>query len=108
MTTIFDGLSSTLNSVLGAPVTIIPAGAAPSYVLHAIFRLEPFEDLREDGSALMRHLPTLSVPRDRLGDLAKGDRVQTGSGLIYELGAQQINGSPASDAFVTFNLREVS
>lgn len=107
MTTIFDGLASTINGVLGGSVTVLPGGIAPSYELRAMFRRDPVSVLGAEGSELVALRPLLHVPLDLAGDLRRGDVIQPGDGKSYKILSRDVTGSPASDAFQIFELEEV-
>jgi len=104
MTGIFDGLARVVNATFGGPVTVIPAGGAEKDI-QAIFREEPYEKFDEFGEGSVATVrATLGVLKADAALLAEGDKIQPGNGKTYELSAPLPDGSPASDAFVQFDL----
>jgi len=102
---VFDGMSSLLTGIFGAPVSITPAGGA-TVVVPAVFRDEPVEVDAADGRGLMIPLPTLQVPRDSVPGLAAGDAVSV-SGRQFRILTVARSASPASDGFLVCELEEV-
>lgn len=106
MASVFEGVSSLICDVLGAPVTYLPQGAA-ARVIGSVFRLAPLEEVDPDGRAVLITSPTWSVPKSAVPDLAAGDQISPGNGRTYEICNFAPSGSPASDAMMICELREV-
>lgn len=107
MTSVFDGMAGALNTVFGAPVTIMRAGQV-AVTLQAVFREMPIEQEAADGRPFVTITPTVRVPRDAIAGLAAGDRVSpsTTPGRIFTVLQSYPGASPATDAFVTYVLEE--
>lgn len=105
MTSVFDGMAGIINGVLGDTVTVLPA-VGSSFDLAGIFREEPIEVLEADGRGVLIMSPTLSVQKPLSASLAKGDVIQPSDGRQFKVVNRQSNGSPASDAFVIFELED--
>ena len=103
---IFDGLASTINSVLGETITITPT-IGSAYAVVAMFRDEPTEINNGDGRTTLAVLPTLSVPNDQLVNLGFGDLVGPINGKTYKVISSITAGSPAADGFVDIELEIV-
>lgn len=105
MTDVFDGMAGVINSVLGDRVTVAPAMGAP-FDLHAIFREDPVEVLDDEGRGVLLMSPSLSVQKPDDVLLTRGDVIQPPDGRSFKIVNGQPNGSPATDAFVIFELEE--
>jgi len=103
---IFDGMAGILNGVFGDPVTHTPAGGAGT-TIQAVFREGPVQVLDDDSRVILSVTPTLKVQRPVDEALSRRDLIQPGNGKTYQIVNDQPNGSPASDAFVFFELEEV-
>lgn len=106
MTTLFDGVAGLLTDVFGGSVTHRPAQGG-EFIRHWIFRAPPVEVLGDDGHPVLDVLPILRVPGPAAMSVSIGDRVLPGNGKIYAVINRQPSGSPASDAFVVFELEAV-
>lgn len=106
-------MTGVLTDVFGAPVTLQRAGQA-AVTLRAVFRQEPVEVARGDGSAVLISAPTLKIRADTLadafGELRRGDLVQPSlrPGVTFRVANHIPSGSPASDAFVMVELEDVA
>lgn len=105
MTGIFDGMAGVLNSVFGAPVSHTPQGQA-SRTIDAVFRKEPDTVTDREGHDYLIAVPTLRVLKADAASISRGDEIEPGDGAKYVVLNQQPSGSPASDAFVVFELEE--
>lgn len=105
---IFDGMTGVLNGVFGAPVAVT-TDKFGTQSIDAIFRREPVRIIGDDNRETMSELPTLSVPHDVVDAycIVVGSRVEPGDGATYRIVNHAPSGSPASDAFTTFELEEV-
>lgn len=107
MASVFDGVSTTLASVFGAPVTITADGSGASSVVQGVFRRAPVEVVQDDGSMLLAHQPVLSVPANSAASIARNDQVEPGDGKTYRIVSRETKGSPADDGMQMFHLEEV-
>ena len=106
MTSVFDGMGSILNAVLGDVVSVTPpAGNARDQ--HAIFREGPEPVLGRDGIEVMTVMPTLSGLEIELTDLVPDGTVRPGNGKQYKCIAPMKSGSPATDALIKIELEEI-
>lgn len=96
-------MAGLLNEILGAPVTWTPSGGSAT-ALQAVFREEPVRVPDEDGSETLLVMPILRVQRPAADAIARGDLIAPGTGKTYRIEARHPSGSPASDAFVIFEL----
>lgn len=100
---LFDGMAGLLNDVFGSPVTLFPTVGGLA-TIQAVFREEPINVLGEDGREVLVVAPTLRVPADVAGRLARGDRVEPEAGRRFRILNRIHTGSPAVDRFVIFQL----
>lgn len=108
MTSIFDGLAGVLNDTFGAPVTVWDS-ASIARTVQAVFRYEPVEEYGEDNTPSLIDQPVLDVPKHLAGGIEYGTRVQTSDGARFTVvNNQRAQPSPASDAFVRFQLEPES
>jgi hypothetical protein len=105
MTALFDGLAGLLNDVFGSAVTHTPQGGS-SRVIKAVFRDEPESVTDREGYQYLVTVPTLRVLKADAADIARDDTIEPGNGVTYIVLNAQPNGSPASDAFVIFELEK--
>jgi hypothetical protein len=106
MTAVFDGMAGVFNTVFGAPVLHTASGASAVEV-QAIFREEPVEVLDDQGHTVLTIGPTLAVQKPTDQTIQFDDLINPGNGKLYRVENSIGNGSPASDAFVIFDLGEV-
>lgn len=104
MTSVFDGITGVLNDVFGAPVQHTPAGGS-ARTIQAVLRREPFDIQDQDGNDLRVIGSTLKVRKADAVGIARGDQIQSVDGTFVVL-ASTPDGSPASDAFVIFDLEQ--
>lgn len=105
MTGLFEGQAGLLSGMFGGSVSHQKGQAAPIQI-EARFRRKPIEVLEEDGtSALLMH-PSLRVTEPVASTIEAGDLVTPEHGVTYRILNRHPSGSPASDAFVIFELRE--
>lgn len=108
MTGIFDGMTTIVAAVLGGPVTVYPGGGAAT-TIQAVFRAQPeVEENDYDPGSVIVTVSTLRVLAEDAATLVKGDRIEPGNGKAYELSDPIPSGSPAADAFVLFQLTEIT
>ena len=107
MTSIFDGMTGILNDTFGGPVMHTPNGA-PAVEIKAVFRRAPIQILQDDESEVLVMAPTLTVPEPVASAIAVDELIQPAGGSIYRVLKSHKSGSPALDAAVVFQLREVS
>ncbi|SOC13758.1 hypothetical protein SAMN05877809_10710 [Rhodobacter sp. JA431] len=107
MSSIFDGVAGMLGDVFGAPVTYQPKSGA-AVVVQSIFREEPITITGEQGQDVLIEAPSWRVPRDLLSGVKRGDQIALADGRVFQVLAQIGTGSPASDAFVLYELEPVS
>lgn len=105
MTGIFDGFATALNGLFGDQINVTPS-VGDSYDIDAVFREEPIEVLNEYQHAVLTTGPTLQVPKPLQTNIQRGDEIRPGNGKFYVIENSTPNGSPASDAFVIFELLE--
>lgn len=108
MTGLFDGVAGLLGDVFGDLVSVEPV-SGPATSLNGVFRREGFEVEGEDGSPVLILSPTLQVSRAEPVALQRGDVVQPSiaAGESFRVVNGQPTRSPASDAFVIFELELV-
>jgi len=107
MSAIFDGMATVLNDVFGAVVTWTPSGGE-AVEITGRFRAEPVRVADEDGREFLMTAPSLRVTRPAADDLAEGDEIAPGNGKTYRILNSHPSGSPAVDAFVIFELEQVT
>lgn len=107
MTSYFDGLAGLLTGVFGGSVSHTPPGGS-AVVIDAVFREEPVTVPGDDGRDVLILSPTLKVPADHAAGIVRGSGIAPGNGKTYEVLNGQPGGSPAADAFIIFELEEVS
>jgi hypothetical protein len=107
MTSIFDGRAGYLNDVFGGPVTHIPV-IGLSRILQGRFRREPVTVDDGDGGSLLFERPSLAVQKADAATISNNDLIQPADGKTYRVMNRHPSGSPASDAFVYFELEEDS
>lgn len=103
MPSIFDGMASIINDVLGDPVTYVPKGG-DARVIHSMFREMPTEAIDEDGHAVIITSPSWRVRRSDAPELGRGDRIEAPNGKFYTVLNVSASGSPAADAMVICEL----
>lgn len=106
MTGLFDGMAGVLNDMFGASVSHTPAGGATVQIT-GVFRLEQVRVADETGGEYLDMRPLLRVLPDVAAGLSRGGQIEPGDGHAYKILARQPSGSPASDAFVVFELERV-
>lgn len=106
MTSIFNGMAGVLNATFGAPVTFIPA-FGPRLTVQSVFREPPVTVAGQDGGDVLIEQPIWRVPRDRLAHAARGDQIQLADGRRFKILNRIGTGSPATDAFVEYELEAV-
>lgn len=103
MTRVFDGMAGILNNVFGAPVLYVPqTGAARS--VQSIFRETPITISGPDGGDVLIVAPTWQVPRTLLIDVRRNDQIEVSGGRLFKILNQITTGSPATDAFIVYEL----
>lgn len=106
MTAIFDGMAGLLNDTFGGPVTHTPQGGA-AVDIQGVFREDPVTIFDEDDREVLVEVPTLRVLWDVAETISAGDSLTPGNGVSYLIGARhRASASPASDAFVLFELED--
>lgn len=103
---IFNGMTGILTDVFGGSVMHLPA-LGQGTTIQAVFREGPVRMLDEDGREILSVLPTLKVERSVAASLKRLDHIEPGNGKTYSVLNGLPKGSPASDAFVIFELEEV-
>lgn len=106
MNGIFDGISGVLNGVFGASVTVRPERTA-AYEVRALFREAPIVVGQGEAGDIYDVMPTLAVQRPAAAGVNEGDVIEPGNGSSYRVIARLPSGSPAVDAFVTFDLERI-
>ncbi|WP_406870092.1 hypothetical protein ABEB22_00375 [Thioclava sp. 'Guangxiensis'] len=106
MTGVFAGMAGVLSAAFGDVVTYMPKGGAPREI-QSIFRAAPIEIEGADGTPIVIAAPTWRVSRDLVPELARDDRIDPGQGKIYRLATIHPSGSPAADALILCELKEV-
>ena len=106
MPSIFDGMASVVNSVLGDPVTYITKHGAVSSV-HSMFRDGPVEAIDEDGHPVIITSPSWRVRKMDVPHIARDDRIIAPNGRTYQILNVSPSGSPAADAMVICELEWV-
>jgi len=107
MSSIFDGLATTLTDILGETVRVYPGGGAGIDVT-GLFREDPVEAADEFASTSQLVLETtLRVPGDMASGISVGDVVDPGNGHTYKVVNMTHSGSPAADGFIIFVLERL-
>jgi hypothetical protein len=106
MTSIFNGMATVLNDVLGGAVLYTPKGDIEAQMVQAKLRTGPLEVAGGDGAPILILAPTLHVPKTVLPNIKKGDRVAAVAtpDVSYLVVNKIPNGSPASDATIVCEL----
>ena len=103
---IFDGVASLLNDALGGYVTHVPEGEA-SRVIWGVFRKDPISLPDDEGREILVLAPTLRVPAAAGESIQRGDVIIPQDGAQYQVMNSQPSGSPATDAFILFELERL-
>jgi hypothetical protein len=105
---IFDGLTGLLASAFGDPVTVTRSGHG-SVTVAGIFRESPLDEAAGDGRSFVTTVPHVQLRRSDFATLAVGDVIAPSStpGRTFKVLQPYPSGSPAVDAFVTYELEEV-
>lgn len=106
MTGVFDGMAGVLNDVFGAPVTYLPS-SGPTQLVQSVFREEPITVAGPDGNDVLIEAPTWKVPRSVLAPLPRGAQIQLPDGRLFRVLNRIGTGSPASDAFIVYEMELV-
>lgn len=104
MTHVFDGIAPALTGVLGADVTILPAGGGPITV-RAVLRDTTVETEDDEGNPVILSMTVLRIPRPNAGVLDTGDTVLQGA-LQYRVRHKVPSDSPADNRFDIFVLEK--
>lgn len=107
MTSIFDGMAGVLNSVFGAPVMYLPQTGEPRAV-QSVFRESPITVSGPDGGDVLIVAPTWKVPRNLLPEVRRNDQIEVSGGRLFKVLNQIGSGSPASDAFIIYELEALA
>lgn len=99
----FDGMAGILSGALGGVVTHTPVGGA-TVEIPAIFREQSIAVPDDSGREILGLLPVLRVTRPLAETISRGDTIVPANGKSYRVVFSQVSGSPASDAFVLFEL----
>lgn len=105
MASVFDGLSGVINATFGSLIPWTQYGAT-SYV-QSVFRESPISVATEDGHSVLITAPTWRVQRPAADEVQTGDTIEPVFGRSFTILNKIGSGSPASDAFVIFELEEV-
>lgn len=100
-------MSSAVNRALGDSVKTYPAGGA-EVVIRGIFREEPVEVLDSDGNPVLTIGPSLQIQKPDIGALIRDDVIDPDNSKTYRVTTSWPSGSPASDAFVVFDLERIT
>lgn len=96
----FRGVGGQLARAFGGTVTLF-AGTAQARDVRAIFRQEPRRVELPGGAQAEMLVPVLRGPRDALGSLVEGDRIDPKDGAQYRFLFFEESEAPASDALIT-------
>lgn len=96
-------MAGVLGAVLGTSVSWTPHGGSATDI-DAIFREDPVAEADDQGREILVTMPSLRVQRPAAVAIARGDIVEPGNGKTYRILNKHPSGSPASDAFVLFEL----
>jgi len=107
MTSVFDGLAGVLNGVFGASVTWTPEGGSATAII-GVFREAPVRVANEDGGEYLLEMPTIQIQRPTADAVQTGDGIDPGNSKTYRVEARHASGSPAPDAFVIFELEQIT
>lgn len=103
MASIFDGLAGALNGVFGAPVNFSPVIGTPR-IVHSVFREDPITVTGADGGDVLIEAPTWRVPKSEMINARRKDTIEVADGRVFQILNQIGTGSPASDAFIVYEL----
>lgn len=99
-------MAGALSQVFGASVLFVPQVGSPRSI-QSIFRETPITVTGPDGGDVLIVAPTWRVARDLLSDAARGDQIEVAGGRRFKILNQLPSGSPASDAFMVYELELV-
>lgn len=99
-------MAGALSHVFGASVLFIPNVGSPRSI-QSIFRETPITVTGPDGGDVLIVAPTWRVARNLLSDAVRGDQIEVTGGRRFRVLNQITSGSPASDAFVVYELELV-
>lgn len=104
MASLLQGLAGALNTMFGAPVTVLPL-AGGSVTVVGVFRREPVMVQDGEGASVIVSAPTLRLQRS-VRALDRGDLVEPSeaSGETFRVVNSFPSGSNATDAFVVYEL----
>lgn len=106
MTSLYDGLAGLLNATFGGPVTWLPEDGGAE-TIHSVFREIPVEVIDADNHAVLDVAPVWRVPKPVGERVSSGDRIELADGRMFRVVARRRNGSPALDAFISFDMERV-
>ena len=107
MASVFDGMAGVLTSVFGASVLFVPQ-VGTSRAIQSVFRETPITIVGEDGRDLLIFAPTWRVQKDLLSNAVRGDQIEVTGGRRFGIKNQIGSGSPADDAFVIYELEDLT
>lgn len=109
MPSIFDGMASILNDVLGDPVIYQPKGSGGVHTIHSTFRDMPVEAVDEDSHPVLIVSPSWWVPRSHhlASGIRRDDEIKAPNGKFYKVLNAMPSGSTADDAFIVCELERV-
>jgi len=107
MASVFDGLSGVINATFGSPIDWRQNGGVPVSV-QSVFRETPISVATEDGHSVLITAPTWRVPRPAADLVQAGDTISPSFDKFFRVLNKIGSGSPAADAFVVFELEEVT
>ncbi len=100
-------MAGVLGAVLGSSVIWTPAGG-PATAIAAVFRETPVAEPDDEGREILVTMPVLKVQRPAADGIGRGDIIAPDNGKTYRILNRHPSGSPASDAFVLFELEIVT
>lgn len=103
MASIFDGMAGLLSDVFGSPIIHTSADGSERTIT-GIFRGHPVDLSEEDGHTVLEIAPTLRVTSQAAVGILVGDRILPTGAAVHRVLNRIPSGSPASDAFVIFEL----
>ena len=105
---VFDGMAGVINRAIGAPVTHVAQATGVSTDLQGILREAPYDLTDQDGREVRVLVSTLRLTAQDAAAIFRGDTIRTADARVFRVSNRQPGGSPASDAFVIFELEDVT
>lgn len=106
MSGVFRGMAGALNVMFGATVLYIPLTGGPR-TIKSVFRETPITISGPDGGDVLIVAPTWRVPKNLLSNAVRFDQIELADGRRFKVLNQLPSGSPATDAFILYEMEMV-